>query len=112
MEVKEMNECIEFLRQVWSVPVIGTDKLNKEWLNRIIKLLKQGEAYRQIVEKLKLSERDIDIWWGRMSFRQKSTIIKGGEHLCMPLRNQHYEEFWDDLTNDEKTKIYIEYKNT
>ena len=122
MEVKEVKDCIDFLNSVWSVPIIGKDKLNKEWLYKIISLLQQGKAlkaenvelraYKEIVEKLKLSERDIDIWWGRMSFRQKSTIIKGGEHLCMPLRNQHYEEFWDDLTNDEKTKIYIEYKNT
>ena len=46
MEVKEAKECIEFLQQIWSVPIIGKDKLNKEWLYRIIKLIKQGENDR------------------------------------------------------------------
>jgi len=130
MEVNKTKEAIKFVsKHIADFRERTEDAFDKEGCKKlimeakgVITLLQQGEAlkaenvelraYKEIVEKLKLSERDIDIWWGRMSFRQKSTIIKGGEHLCMPLRNQHYEEFWDDLTNDEKTKIYIEYKNT
>jgi hypothetical protein len=61
-------------------------------------------------EAIEISEKDMNVWWDKKSFWQKSAIIKGGEHLPMPTRSQHYEEFWDDLTYLEKTKIYNEYK--
>jgi len=107
MEVKEFKEAIMFLENTLYMCIRGENEMPgykvkyNHWINKVIALLQQGEAYRQIVEK----------WWDEMSYIKKSTIIKGGEHLCVPERSQNYEEFWDDLTPDEKIKVFDEYKS-
>ena len=105
----EGKEAIEFIsKHIADFRERTEDAFDKEGCKKlimeakgVISLLQQGEAYRQIVEK----------WWDEMSYIKKSTIIKGGEHLCVPERSQNYEEFWDDLTPDEKIKVFDEYKN-
>jgi len=100
MEFKTTIEFLEFLKEV-DFTYGGKSYDMEKNINEVIQSVKQGEAYRQIVEK----------WWDEMSYIKKSTIIKGGEHLCVPERSQNYEEFWDDLTPDEKIKVFDEYKN-
>ena len=98
----DTKEAIEFVENMLKSKRFVWAEYEYIALKNIFELLQQGEAYRQIVEK----------WWDEMSYIKKSTIIKGGEHLCVPERSQNYEEFWDDLTPDEKIKVFDEYKNT
>ena len=56
MEVKEIKEAIMFLENTIYMCIRGENEMPgykvkyNHWINKVISLLKQGEAYRQIVE--------------------------------------------------------------
>ena len=61
-------------------------------------------------EKIQKRLKELDDWWEDLDFSQRKSILGEDEDNYTLLKDQQYDEEWDDMTLEGREEIYRDYK--
>ena len=93
------------------IPLAGDHKKKEEGKMPIGTGPDYYDGYNKEEEKIQKRIDELDDWWEDLEFSQKRGILGEDEDNETILKDQQYDEEWDEKTLEEREEIYRDWKD-